>query len=71
MTDEMTMQMLSSWKTLNKDLLNLREDQLKMLINFEVSTKKRPDMIARMHARYSKMQAARVRAELLAGETLL
>lgn len=56
---------------LNKDLPTLSEDQLKRLINYEVSTKCRRTMIERLHQRYAKLYTKRQRDELIAGKALL
>ena len=71
MNDEQAiLQMLDSWATLNKDVGKLREDQIKSLINYEVSTKRRPVMIDRLHQRFAKLRSKRERLELKAGGLL-
>jgi hypothetical protein len=57
---------LKSWKTLNEFIDELREDQLKELIWWEVENKRRVDIVVRLHQRYAKLAAAREREELLA-----
>ena len=60
MNDEQAiLQMLDSWTTLNKDVGKLREDQIKSLINYEVSTKRRDTMIDRLHQRFAKLRNKR------------
>lgn len=57
---------LRSWKTLNEVLNDLREDQLKELIFWELEHGKREDIVVRLHQRFNKLAVARERAELLA-----
>ena len=61
---------MDNWGTLNKELPKLTEEELKALINFECSTKKRKSFIKRLHQRYSKIMNARVCNELLNGGLL-
>ena len=56
---------LKSWHTLNDVINELREDQLKELIWWEVEHKKRQDVIVRLHQRFAKLAAERERKELL------
>ena len=56
---------LKSWHTLNEFIGKLREDQLKELIFHEMENGKRPDVVARLHQRFSKLASAREREELL------
>ncbi len=56
---------LKSWHTLNEFLGDLREDQIKELIYWELENKRREDVIERLHQRYSKLVASREREELL------
>jgi hypothetical protein len=56
---------LRSWHTLNEMIGELREDQLKELLQWEVSNKKRPDIVERLHQRYSTLVRDREREELL------
>ena len=70
MSDDLVIQMLDSWATLNKDVGKLREDQIKNLINYEVSTKRRAVMIDRLHQRFAKLRNQRERLELKAGGLL-
>lgn len=62
---------ITSWKELISVLGTLSEQELKDTINFEVSTYKRKNVIARLHQRYTKLKAKREREELIAGRTLL
>ncbi len=56
---------LKSWHTLNELIGELREDQLKELIFHEMENGKRPDIVSRLHQRFSKLVSAREREELL------
>ena len=57
--------LLKSWAVLNQVIGSLREDQIKELIFWELEHKKRPDIVERLHQRFSKLVAAREREELL------
>ena len=57
---------LRSWKTLNEVLNDLREDQLKELIFWELEHGKREDIVVRLHQRFNKLAVARERAGVLA-----
>ena len=61
---------LDSWRTLNKMIGNLDENQLRSLINFEVSTYKRQDILTRLHQRFNKLRAARERVEIVSGKLI-
>ena len=60
----------TEWSQLNKTLGTLGIEEIKSLINYEVSTKKRASFIARMHQRYSKKVTAAEREHLLKGGLL-
>ena len=70
MSDDVMQVYLKDWGFMNSQLATLREDQLKQLINMEISGKRRETWIERLHQRYSKLRVARERAELLGGGTL-
>ena len=70
MSDDVLQVYLKDWGFMNSQLATLREDQLKQLINMEISGKRRETWIERLHQRYSKLRVARERAELLGGGTL-
>jgi hypothetical protein len=57
---------LKSWKTLNELLPELREDQVRDLLNWELENGKRPDIVTRLHQRFSKLVGIREREELMA-----
>lgn len=70
MSNEAILAMLANWGKLNADINQLREDQLKSLINYEVSTKKRATFIERMHQRYCALRDKREREEVMGGSLL-
>ena len=70
MSDDVMQVYLKDWGFMNSQLATLREDQLKQLINMEISGKRRETWIERLHQRYSKLRVARERAELLGGKLL-
>ncbi len=70
MTDEMMIQILANWNKLNHDLTKLREDQLKVLINYEASTRRSELFLKRLHQRYNKLRGAREFQEIMGGGLL-
>lgn len=70
MTDTELVRILASWESMNESLTTLTEDQLKLLINYERSTRDRRNLIERMHQRYGKLRTARERIELMNGGML-
>jgi hypothetical protein len=60
----------TDWDELNAKLSKLSEAELKAMINFECSVKKRKSFIKRMHQRYSKLYNERVCKELMEGGLL-
>ena len=56
---------LKSWHTLNEVLNELREDQVKSLLEYEMEYKCRSDIVWRLHQRFSKLRAVRERKELM------
>ncbi len=70
MTDEMMIQMLANWNKLNHDLTKLREDQLKVLINYEASTRRSELFLKRLQQRYNKLRGAREFQEIMGGGLL-
>ena len=55
---------LKSWKSLNEFLTEMREDQVKEMLEMELKTKCREDIVERLHQRYTKLRTARERLEL-------
>ena len=70
MSDDVLQLYLTEWGFMNSQLSTLHEDQLKQLINMEISGKRRETWVERLHQRYSKLVTARERAELLGGKLL-
>lgn len=70
MDDSEVVNLLSTWVKLNERLSDLSENDLKMMINYECSTKSRATFITRMHQRYSKLHTDRQRDMLLKGGLL-
>lgn len=62
---------IESWNDLIMILPNMNEEALRVAINYEASTYKRKAILCKMHQRYAKLNAKRVRDGLLAGEVLL
>ena len=62
---------INSWNDLVTILPDMTEEQLRVTINYEVSKYRRKAIIKKMHQRYAKLNAARIRQELLDGEVLL
>lgn len=62
--NELLIPMLASWKVLNQGLRNLREDQVKDLLDYEMMTTKRKDILVRLHQRYWKLRGQRELSEL-------
>ncbi len=70
MNDEITA-LLDNWGNINNRINRLTEIQLKGLINYECSTRKRKSFIVRLHQRYSKLESLRVRQSLIEGSGML
>jgi len=56
---------LSSWKTVNKALAGMSEDEVKYAMNREIVGNRRKDVVIRLHQRYTILRAAREREELI------
>jgi len=54
-----------NWHSLATTIRSLSEEQLKQLLDEEVSTHRRPVMAQRLHQRYSAVRTARERAEIM------
>ena len=70
MNDDKVRQLLGNWALLNTELSALTIDDLKMLINYECSTKSRHTFIERLHQRYGKLVNAEERQQLFNGGLL-
>ena len=55
-----------NWLVLNNDLKNMREDQVKELLDTELVGEGRWTLIERLHQRYTNMRRDREREELRA-----
>ncbi len=55
---------LKNWHTLNSLLTQLREDQVKELLDYEFDHQRRKMMLLRLHQRYSTLRNLRERKEL-------
>ncbi len=64
------MTMMDDFGTMVSCLKELREDQLRALINYELSTRRRASFLERLHMRYTKLRAKREREELMQGVML-
>ena len=62
---------IESWVELVKILPDMTEEELRVAINYEVSKYRRKALIKKMHQRYAKLNAARIREMLANGEALL
>ena len=66
MEDSM-LHLLSNWKTLAANVGELTEDQSLDLLNYELLTKRRQNVVERLHMRHSGLKVKREREELLRG----
>jgi len=64
-SDRQLKDMLVNWVDLNKDLRNLKENDLQRLLRFERDGKNRHTLIRRIYTRYSKMRSKRELDEIL------
>lgn len=55
------------WRWMNSDLHTLSETEVQRLLFMEIDGAKRPAVVVRLHARYTRLRADRERAELLKG----
>ena len=70
MSESELLQLLADWGLLNTKLSTLTINELKMLINYECSTKRRHTYIERIHQRYGKLVNAEERQQMLNGGLL-
>ena len=61
------MHLLKNWTTLTSNLNKLREDQVKILLDYELANDPRKTFVDRLHSRYTMLRSKRERAELVAG----
>jgi len=62
--------MLRDYNYLNNQLHTLTEAELRSMLNYELSTKKRKVYLERLHQRYCKLRDIRERQEIFAGGML-
>ena len=55
---------LKNWSSLTANLSNLREDQVKFLLDYELANEPRKTFVERLHARHTMLRSQRERAEL-------
>lgn len=70
MNDVEVIGLMNDWGKLNNQMSKMSLDDLKMLINYECSTKRRASFIVRMHQRYAKLKNEVERDALLTGGLL-
>lgn len=56
---------LASWQSVNKELRNLTEQDVKNAMNRELVGNRRKDVVKRLHQRYTKLRAQREIVELM------
>ena len=56
-----------NWRSMIAVLSDLTEDELKVALDAELKTHKRPAIARRLHQRYSAMRTARERVEIIKG----
>lgn len=63
--NKILMLMLNNWRDLNEGMSELREDQIKEMLDYEMVNEQRKTVIERLHQRYTTLRAKRERAELI------
>lgn len=58
--------LLANWATLNDSIMDLGEEQVKRLLDAEVTGQRRTQFMLRLHGRYNVLRAQRERTEMLA-----
>ena len=56
---------IENWVVLNSKLMSYTEDELRMLIDYEIDNDRRPTFIVRLHQRDCILRNTRERVELL------
>ena len=56
---------LNDWRTLNHELHAMREDQVKDMLDYELTHDRRMVFCERLHQRYNTLRVQRERAEIL------
>lgn len=65
MMDDSLVALLSGWKVLGAQIGTLTEEQSLDLLNYELLTKRRKNIVERLHMRHSSLRVKREREELL------
>ena len=60
-----------AWVKMLKEIERMSEDEIRALINHEVSTLRRKSYITRLHQRFSTLRRERERQQLIEGTLLL
>lgn len=68
---KMENELLKSWKSLNKGINLLTEEELKNFINYEIATTGRKAILTRLYQRYDKLRGKREMELVLAKEIIL
>lgn len=63
--NKVLMLMLNNWRDLNEGMSELREGQIKEMLDYEMVNEQRKTVIERLHQRYTTLRAKRERAELM------
>jgi hypothetical protein len=63
--NKVLMMVLNNWRDLNEGLSELREDQVKEMLDYELVNGQRKTVIERLHQRLTMLRAKRERAELM------
>lgn len=63
--DEKAKKALESWRSLNELLHTLSEDQLQMMLDYEMLNDNRRTFVERLHQRYNTLRVMRERGEIL------
>ena len=58
-------QALNDWRSLNRMITDMREDQVLAMLEMEKAGQRRTTVLERLHARYNTLRVARERKELL------
>ena len=57
---------LANWRDLNESLHELNEDQVRMMLDWELEHEWRVTVVERLHQRYNALRVKREREELMA-----
>ena len=65
--EQKLLDVIENWDTFRLGLMSLSEDEVKAVLEHELTNEKRKSYVSRIHARYSILRSARERAALIAG----